>query len=59
MRLKTPIALCKSDLDLFEDQLSRTNKRKARVSTIGVEKPAAHHKQEERCKANYVTPVIF
>ncbi|NDK97968.1 MULTISPECIES: hypothetical protein [unclassified Photorhabdus] len=59
MRLKTPITLCKSDLYLFENQPDRTHKRKARVSTIGVEKPAAHHKQEGGCKANYVTPVIF
>ncbi|KMW74543.1 hypothetical protein TI10_01810 [Photorhabdus luminescens subsp. luminescens] len=59
MRLKTPIALCESDLDMFEDQPGRTDKRKARVSTIDVEKPAAHHKQEGVCKANYVTPVIF
>ncbi|WP_146110568.1 MULTISPECIES: hypothetical protein [Photorhabdus] len=59
MRLKTPIALCKSDLYLFEDQPGRTDKRKARVSTIGVEKPAAPHKQEGGCKANYVIPVIF
>ncbi|WP_214068087.1 hypothetical protein [Photorhabdus hainanensis] len=46
MRLKTPIALCKNDLCLFEDQPGKTDKRKARVSTIGVEKPAAPHKQE-------------
>ncbi|WP_176414703.1 hypothetical protein [Photorhabdus luminescens] len=50
MRLKTPIALCKSDLNMFEDQPGRIDKRKARVSTIGVEKPAAHHKQEEDVK---------
>ncbi|MBS9437115.1 hypothetical protein EAE91_07985 [Photorhabdus noenieputensis] len=59
MRLKMPIALYKNDLYLLEDQPGKTDKRKARVSTIGVEKPAAHHKQEGGCKANYVTPVIF